>query len=56
MAKGAVQGHYDEWNNHNGENRVACQDREINRTGQACALKTRRAVIIVIGEIRSEKE
>ena len=56
VAKRTVEGQRDKWNNHNREDRVACKDREVNRSRETGALKTRRAVVVVISEIGCEKQ
>ena len=52
----AIKSEYHEWNNHHRQDRVGCQDREIDRARKAGALKTRGAVIVVIREIRSQEK
>jgi len=56
LAESAIEGDDDERNDHDRENRVRRQDREIDGPHDAGALKPRRAVVVVIDEIRREKE
>ena len=56
IAECAVESEYDERHDHYGENSVAQKDREIDRADNTCSLKTRSAVMIVIREIRSQKQ
>ena len=56
VANRAVERERDEWNDYDCENGMTSQDGEINRTSETRALKTRRAVVVVISEIGSKKE
>ena len=56
MAKGAIKSERHERHDDDGENRVAGENREIEWAHPACSLKTRRAVVVVISEIGSEKQ
>lgn len=54
--QGAIKGEYHERHDHHRQDRVGCQDREVDRARKAGALKTRGAVIVVIREIRREEK
>ena len=56
LTQRAIERDDDEWDDHNRENRVRSQDREVDGPHDARALKARRAVIVVIDQIRREKE
>jgi len=56
LAESAIESDDDEWNDYDCEDRVCRQDREVDGPHDACALKARRAVVVVIDEIRREKE
>ena len=56
LSQSAIERKRDKWNNHDCEDRVSCQDREVNGPREAGALKARRAVEVVIRQIRNEKE
>lgn len=55
-AKRSIKGYRDEWNNHDREDCVTGQDREVDGPRETCALKTSRAVVVVISEIGSQKK
>ena len=52
----AIESDDDKWNDHDREDRVRHEDREIDRANDAGALKACRAVVVVIDEIRSQKQ
>ncbi len=56
LAQGAIESDDNQWNDHDREDRVRRQDREVDGPHDACALKARRAVVVVIDEVRGEKE
>lgn len=56
LAQSAIQSNDDEGDDHDRENRVRHEDREIDRAHNAGALKTRGAVMVVIDQIRGEKQ
>ena len=51
LAQSTIERDDDEWNDHDCENRVRRQDREVDRAHEALSLKARRAVVVVIDEI-----
>lgn len=56
LSKCPVESNRNQGNNCNGEDRVTSQDCEIERSGEALAGEPRRAVEIVICQIRREKQ
>jgi len=46
----------DQWNDDNRQNDVADQDRKIQRSHEALAQKPRLAMVVVIGQIRNQKQ
>src|SRR5689334_11309340 len=52
----AIKGKEHERHDHDRKNRVADQDREVDRARQTRSLKTCRAMVVVICEVRDEKE
>lgn len=56
VTKRAVEREYHQRNNNRREDRVRRQDREVDGPHQSGALKTRRAVIEVIRQVRSQKQ
>jgi len=56
VAKRAIESERYEGNDHDCENRVTRQDHKVERADPTGSLKMRGAVVIVINEIRSEKE
>ncbi len=56
VTKRAIESQDHERHDHDREDRVARENREVKRSDKTGALKTRRAVVIVIREIRSQKQ
>ena len=56
LPQGAIESKGNERNDHDCKDCVRHQDGEVDRTDEPCALKTCRAVVVVIEEIRGEKE
>jgi len=54
--QGTIESDDDKRNDHDREDRVRHEDSEIDRPNDARALKTCRAVVVVIDEIRSQKQ
>ena len=55
-AKRAIESQGDERHDHDRQDRVTCENCEVERSDEAGALKTCRAVVKVISEIRRQKQ
>ena len=56
VTKRAVESKKHERNDHDRENRVACEYREVDRANNAGSLETCSAVVEVVREIRRQKQ
>jgi hypothetical protein len=56
VTQGAIESNDDERDDHDREDRVRYENREIDRANDPSALKTCRAVVVVIDELRSQKQ
>lgn len=56
LAQGAIESDDDEGNDHDREDRVRHEDREVDDSNDTRALKACGSVVVVIDEIRSQKQ
>lgn len=54
-ARRTIDGHHNQWDDYYGQNDMADQNHEVKRTDSSLPWKRRIAMVVVIGEIRSEE-